>query len=389
MKRYFLVGAAAVAMLIAATAADGNVLDSLQREFRDQSSGWFPAIERMATNLLLALAVISLAWAGLQLVLKQGDLGEFVGTLVRQILMVGFFLVVIQNAMEWTDAIVRSFGQAATEATGSRTRVGAAGVLERGAALMGDIWARAGVLTFVLVGLCALAVMLIYAAIAAYVLIIYAEVYVVTAAGVLLLGFGGSEWTMDYARRYLTYVVSVGAKLYVLFLVVGIGDQLVQSWLVTADLGSMEELGVIVGMVFVLMMLVLMIPNMVQGVVNGSSIGSVGVGGLIAGTMSMLGSAAGGALRGGMAVREAGRLTAAQAGASTLRGAAQAAGGGAGGAGRVAGGMAKNLATAAFTTFAGKVVSGSVAETLRGQRLAAAPAAPSEGGTISPGGGNE
>jgi len=39
------------------------------------------------------------------------------------------------------------------------------------------------------------------------------EMYIVTAASMLLLGFGGSRWTRDYATKILTYAVSIGVKI--------------------------------------------------------------------------------------------------------------------------------------------------------------------------------
>ena len=52
------------------------------------------------------------------------------------------------------------------------------------------------------------------------------ESYVVISAGVLFMGFGGSRFTKDFALKILVYAVSVGAKLFVLELLVGLGMQI-------------------------------------------------------------------------------------------------------------------------------------------------------------------
>ncbi|MEG6650378.1 type IV secretion system protein, partial [Pseudomonas aeruginosa] len=48
------------------------------------------------------------------------------------------------------------------------------------------------------------------------------ESYVVINASVLFLGFGASQWTREYALAIVSYAVSVGAKLFVLSLIVGL-----------------------------------------------------------------------------------------------------------------------------------------------------------------------
>ena len=44
------------------------------------------------------------------------------------------------------------------------------------------------------------------------------------------MAFGGSRWTKDFAVSTVRYTVSVGAKLFVLQLLVSIGTGLIQSW---------------------------------------------------------------------------------------------------------------------------------------------------------------
>ncbi|MHB8346122.1 MAG: type IV secretion system protein, partial [Acidiferrobacterales bacterium] len=55
------------------------------------------------------------------------------------------------------------------------------------------------------------------------------ESYIVIGGGALMLGFAGSRWTLPFAERYLGYAVSVGIKLFVLYLIVGLGGTLAQQ----------------------------------------------------------------------------------------------------------------------------------------------------------------
>jgi P-type conjugative transfer protein TrbL len=52
------------------------------------------------------------------------------------------------------------------------------------------------------------------------------EMYVIIGGGVLLLGFAGSRWTIPFAERYLSSAVAVGIKLFVLYLIIGVGTAL-------------------------------------------------------------------------------------------------------------------------------------------------------------------
>ena len=356
-------------VVVAALGAVGNPLSDLETAFASQTGQWFGRLESSARWLLLSLAAVSVAWSGIQMALRQADLGEFLSDLVRQVLFVGFFLLLLSNAEAWTAAIVQSFAVAAGIATGGGTvAMNAAEILNLGVSLADRIWNAANPLNAIPMGMAALVVVVIYGAIAAYVLMVMAEMYVVTAAGSLLLGFGGSAWTVEYAKRYITYTLSVGAKLYALFLVVGTGGQFLDSWVFGVDVGLIDQMFGLIGVLFIMLMLVVTIPNMVQGIINGSSIGSGGaaITGMVSGVANMAGGAALAAVRGGAAVGQAASLTAAQAGAGGVKEAL------AGGLtkGQLAGGMARNMAAGLAGQALGKVLGqNSLAGQMRGERM--------------------
>lgn len=56
------------------------------------------------------------------------------------------------------------------------------------------------------------------------------ESYLVIGGAVLLLGFGGSRWTVSIAEGYFGYVVRVGTRLLFFYLVLGIGVQAATQW---------------------------------------------------------------------------------------------------------------------------------------------------------------
>jgi len=240
------------------------------------------------------------------------------------ILFVGFFLALIRNADTWSRDLISGFVWIANQASGVTGFVNVAEInpsfiLKRGLDLSVEIYeAATGWASTYVYALLSVPIVMLYGLMAAFVLLVFVETYFVTAAGVVLLGFGGNQWTNDYAIRYLTYCLSVGMKLFVTLLIVGLGEQLIHSWaLGTSDWGAIGTVFSLIGVLILLVVLVWMLPNIIQGVVNGSSLssgaGSFGAvaavgGGMAAGAGAMAAGAVQGTASGLTSVVEAAKL---------------------------------------------------------------------------------
>lgn len=146
----------------------------------------------------------------------------------------------------------------------------------------------------------------ILAAVMALTLFITAlEAFIVMNAGVILLGFAGSSWTMGFWNKYLSYVGGIAIRLFVMCLILGlVRDQLV------SDLGalagamqnastagySMASLASLVGSeirmfidVLVCTFLVIKVPAMAGSMLTGTV--NSGLGDVIAGASMMLAGA--------------------------------------------------------------------------------------------------
>ena len=281
-----------------ASAASLELLEQMQLSFKSETDKWFDPLETIAQRLLLGLAILSLAWNFVQIILRNGDFQEIFMVLVKHLMTVGLFLAIILNAKEWTAAILDGFVTAAGSASGKENPdMSAASVLHQGVALgqkitqLGSDWWE----PLILYPLSLIAVLL-YGVMAAYMLLVYAETYIVTAGGIILLGFAGTDWTLDYAKRYLTYCISVGAKLYVLYLVVGLGSQMINTWADDQVLSDRSVVVAVIGVLFVMVVLVVMLPNLIQSVINGSSLAGTGFASSgVAAAGSLLVASAGGA----------------------------------------------------------------------------------------------
>ncbi|XYQ96073.1 P-type conjugative transfer protein TrbL [Pseudomonas syringae] len=298
-----------------------------------QSHQWSGKLYDYAIRLFWLLASIQFIWTFMPLVMKQADFGEIVGELLRFVLVIGFFLAVMKYSVEWSTAIVDSFRDAAASAS------------DLGRALEpGDMLAVAldfgrtmveGISVFspakgLLIAVCAILVLACFAFIAAFMFVTLVESYVIINASVLFFGFGGSQWTRDFAIAPMRFTVAIGAKLFVLTLIVGLIVQSAKQWL-AAYTNDEASLMTMVGLALVCCYLTKTIPDLIGGMISGTSMG----GGSAIGGMAVAGAAGAAAAA---TIATAG--TAAPAAALGAAGTGSAAGAGVAGVGGLGGGLA-------------------------------------------------
>src|SRR3989442_1381729 len=133
---------------------------------------------------------------------REDGLGAL-ASLLRQVVAIGFFYALLVNGGTWIRAFPQTFPRAGAAAAGIPNRT-PTGVFARGLALAKKILnatAARGLLdkflASVLAGITALVVVIAFAIIAAQLLVVLVESFIVIGAGVLFLGFAGSQWTRD------------------------------------------------------------------------------------------------------------------------------------------------------------------------------------------------
>jgi type IV secretion system protein TrbL len=225
MRSSWLLAGGGIALVLVATspahAQSVNVLDQIVTEFRTRSAGWEGTLRSFGLGTFGILAAIELAWAAFRLAFRGADVSEWLAEIVNQILFLGFFLALLENSVTWGQAIVNSFRQAAGAAGGSGVApsdVFASGV-QLAAKVMSQmsIWSPAASVGLIIAGL---VIEVCFALIAACMVLALVESYLVISMGVLFMAFGGTRWTKDFAISTVRYTVSVGAKLFVLQLLV-------------------------------------------------------------------------------------------------------------------------------------------------------------------------
>lgn len=345
--------AASLMIAMPAHAQSANVLDQIVSQFQTRSAGWQSALQSFALGTFGILATIDLAWSGFKLAFRGADASEWLAEIVNQILFLGFFLALLQNAVTWDTTIVSSFRQAASSAGGggiAPSDVFAAGVKLAATVLSQmTIWhpeASAGLMVAgIVIEVC-------FALMAAFMVLALVESYLIISMGVIFMAFGGSRWTKDMAVSTVRYAVSVGAKLFVLQLLVSVGTGLIQSWANSFTDVTDASLCILIGCSIVMLALVKVLPETMQRIVNGSSManGSALIGAAAAVGGGVAGIAAGMAGAGNM-VGQSFALASAQMGAADAK-AAEMNGGETSERSRIAravaltGGTAKNMAMA-------------------------------------------
>ena len=411
--------------------ANAHVLDPILDQFQQAAGVWQTGIATAAMRLFYLLLAIDVIYTGITCALKDSGMLGFMAELVRRIIFVGFFLALLTYGHDWAVAIVNSFQSLGAQGVSAAAFGSPAG----GVPITGDLRPSAvaeigiqlafkitdaspsGLLHLggaIFFGWAALLVLIGFALIAVRQVMILAETYIVLSAGVILLGFGGSRWTKDYAINYLKYAVSVGIKLMFVQLTVALAISFTNNFITSAatlDLGRVASL--IVALV-VLGALVWSVPAMAGKLLEGASHadGSEALG---AGKVAVAAgvAAAVGVASGGTALASAARLASAQGkaagGLSSVAGAASggrlangmaqpagaALGKSAGGAAAPAGGLAKGMGKPAGAAQEASASDGSAAATGGGPANASSSPAgvaedrPGTGGGTGPGSGGE
>jgi type IV secretion system protein TrbL len=263
--------------------ASGSI-SGLVELIKNSAAQWDSKLEGYAIRLFWILAVIQLVWTFFPLVMRQADFGEIIGELIRFIMVIGFFAALLTNATTWAEAIVTSFRQAGATAAGVGPQLHPGdmfGLAVEMADTIGDVQTL-NPLTAFMVALSGAIVLLCFTFIAAFMALTLVESYIVINASVLFMGFGGSQWTREYAIAMLRYAVSVGAKLFVLTLIVGLIMQSAKQWQAaySHDDASMWTM---VGLALVCAYLSKTVPELIQGLITGVSVsGGSMIGGMAA-----------------------------------------------------------------------------------------------------------
>ena len=267
---------------LAQAAGDQPVLDGIATQYRDASRLWRPRLVPVAQRLFMLLAGIEFAVSGAIWMLRRDSLDDIAAKFLLKFTLVAFLLALITSFTVWIPPIVNGFAAAGETAIGASGTISPSGVidigretslsilqtLDVGVMLQDPAMAVYGALSALLVGLC-------YIAIAAQLVLALVESYVVLGGGVLFLGFASFRGTAGFAENLIAYTFGVGVKIFLLYLIVGLGSEIARGWIPlirSSDFfGPASPLFQIVGGAVIFAVLAIRVPNSVASRLSGSS----------------------------------------------------------------------------------------------------------------------
>ena len=278
----FLCLCAAHVVSAQSTTGRAGVLDGIADQYRDASRLWRPRLIPIAQRLFMLLAGIEFAISGAIWALRRDSLDDIAAKFLLKFTLVAFLLALITSFTYWIPPIVNGFAAAGEQAIGSEATVSPSGVidigretsltilqtLDVGVMLRDPAMAVYGALAALFVGLC-------YTAIAAQLVLVLVESYVVLGGGVLFLGFSAFRGTAAFAENLVAYMFGVGIKIFLLYLIVGLGSQMARSWIPVIRssefFGPASPLLQVVGGALIFAVLAIRVPNSVASRLSGSS----------------------------------------------------------------------------------------------------------------------
>lgn len=214
-----------------------GMFDDIAAFYMQQARAMQAVLEPYALRLFGLLSVISIgAFFLKQLLGDQSSISSLVLRFTLEIMKLGIFFFIATNGPQFLLQLLGYFVQAGAAVTGQGELSPSAIVIlgfdacfrtfdAIGAMGWGDTAAFG--LPLALAGMGILAC---FSIVGILYLVRVIELYLVMYGGVLLLGFGGISFTRDIPKNYMSYMLSAGAQLFMLNVVIGLGIQLVESW---------------------------------------------------------------------------------------------------------------------------------------------------------------
>jgi type IV secretion system protein TrbL len=230
---------AVVANVAAAQSASvgGQYLDGIRSAYQAAAGGWRARLIPLAQRTFMLLAALEFCVSGTVWMLKRGSLDDLAAKFLLKFLLISFLLTLITSFNVWFPAILNGFATAGEEVIGRGTMSPDA-IIAVGGSLVYSILQAISLTVLardLLIGLfalfCAVAVAAAYIIVAIQVLVVMIESYVVVlGGGVLFLGFAASRWTAAFAEQMIAYAFCLGARIFLLYLFVGVGMDVTQGF---------------------------------------------------------------------------------------------------------------------------------------------------------------
>lgn len=301
-------------LLILPTVAQATTsvgLSTIMSTFQTTTQGWYHAIFTDALGLFGALFGIEITWMVVTWMIGGKDVHEIFTSFIKKLLTIGFFYTVLESSSQWVPWIIGGFKNVAISAggepittvsfiamTGLRAFVlcvnaGPMAAAHDSVSAWSDAWsgnlsgalaavgsaasAALGTMTLIdfLIG-AVVGLILLFAFI--YVVLelvaVQLEGMIVLSVGVILLGFGGAQWTARFVESYMQYAVAVGVRLMVITLWASFIEwqvnPLIKTTLINGN-ASLESYGIVLILALMVAWLTKKLPGFASSILSGQS----------------------------------------------------------------------------------------------------------------------
>jgi type IV secretion system protein TrbL len=268
--------------VLAQQSAQQPVLDGIANQYRDASRLWRPRLIPVAQRLFMLLAGIEFAVSGAIWALRRDSLDDIAAKFLLKFTLVAFLLALITSFTYWIPPIINGFAAAGERAIGSGVTVSPSGIIDIGRETslsvlrtldLGVMLKNPAMAIFG--ALAALIIALAYVAIAAQLVLVLVESYVVLGGGVLFLGFAAFRGTAAFAENLIAYTFGVGIKIFLLYLIVGLGSQIARGWIPLIQsstfFGPASPMFQVVGGAIIFAVLTIRVPHVVAARLSGNA----------------------------------------------------------------------------------------------------------------------
>lgn len=259
-----------------------TILTNITQQYSHATNSWYAYLFPLASHLFAMLGIIELAWSALWWTLEKNDVTSLWTELLKKIITISFFYFILLNAQTWIPAIIKGFMVAGAGAANIST-LDPATILDQGISVATSVFVpltHNGILNALNIGgwivavFVALIILVCFVSIAGLLVVTLVESYIVVGAGVLMLGFSSSRWTTKFATNYLMYAINVGVKLFVLYLIIGVGANVANTWgnlILTGGLTNLTPFFEVLGGAMVYAFLAQSIPDKASSIISGAS----------------------------------------------------------------------------------------------------------------------
>lgn len=224
-----LAGLALLLSVRSAHAAGNGTLDAAISRFIVGTVAIEQVTVAAGMTLFASLAGIDLIWSVGWSAAEGIGIAELLALVARQLIGIGFFWWLLTNGATFGNMIIQGFatlGGQASAAVGGVTVLSPSTVFNAGANVVSGVWQGMSwdhPLLGILLVIAGVIMLFVFARLAAMMIEVIVESAIMTYAGLIMLGFGGTSFTRDHAIAYYRFCISVGFKRMILQILIGLG----------------------------------------------------------------------------------------------------------------------------------------------------------------------